>query len=124
MNNHEPPTHLVSHLIRCSVKATSSCSSTCIYNWESRSLEPSYSVILHRERVNKIFRKQSSRLLECLFKFFITARLPFHRTHVDGHHLQRELRQANRHRQGTISHIRFLQSNHVLLIGYVNLRRC
>jgi hypothetical protein len=34
-----------------------------------------------------------------------------------------ELCQADRRRQGTASHVQFLLSNHVLLIGYVDLRR-
>jgi hypothetical protein len=43
-------------LFHCyAAKATSSRSSTCICDWESRSLEPSSLVILYRERVNKIF---------------------------------------------------------------------
>jgi hypothetical protein len=71
-------------------------SSTCICDQKSRSPELSSSVILHRERANKIFGKRSSWLFARLFKFFITARLPLHWTRVKGHHLQRELRQAQR----------------------------
>jgi hypothetical protein len=79
-------------------------------------------VILHRERANKIFEKQSSRLLARFFKFFTTARLPLRRMRAKGCRLQRELCQADRHRQGITSHIRFLLSNHVLHIEYVDLR--
>jgi hypothetical protein len=43
--------------------ATSSHSSTCIYDWESGSPEPSSSVILHWERMNKVF---GSDLHNCL----------------------------------------------------------
>jgi hypothetical protein len=49
--------------------------------------------------------------------------LPLHQTCAEGHRLQRELRQADRHRQGTASHVRFLLSNHILHIRYVDLRR-
>jgi hypothetical protein len=49
------------------------------------------------------------------------AHLPLYRTCVEGRRLQREL---CRHRhQGTVSHIQFLISNHVLPIGYVDLHR-
>jgi hypothetical protein len=55
-NNHEPLTHLDLRLIRCCIaKTSSSRSSTCICNRVSWSLELSSSVILHRERVNKVF---------------------------------------------------------------------
>jgi hypothetical protein len=55
-NNDEPPTHLCLRLIRCcAAKASSSCSSMCICDRESRSLELSFSAILHRERANKVF---------------------------------------------------------------------
>jgi hypothetical protein len=69
----------------------------CICDRESRSLEPSCSVILHRERANKVFRKRSSRLLACFFKFFITAHLPLRWTHAEGHCLQRELYHVDHH---------------------------
>jgi hypothetical protein len=96
MKNHEPPTHLVFCLLHCyAAKATSSCSSKCIYDQESSSSEPSSSVILHQERVNKVFGKRSSRLLACFFKIFITAHLPLCCTRTKGHRLQRELRQAD-----------------------------
>jgi hypothetical protein len=57
--HHEPPTHLGFCLLRryYAAKATSSHSSTCICDRESRSVKPSYSVILHQERVNKVIRK-------------------------------------------------------------------
>jgi hypothetical protein len=63
-NNHEPPTHLGLCLICCyAAKTSSSRSSTCICDQESRSPEPSSWAILHRERANKVFRKQSLQLL-------------------------------------------------------------
>jgi hypothetical protein len=89
--------HLVFHLHRCcAAKATSSCLSTCICDRECRSLESSSSVILHHERVNKIFGKRSSWLLTHVFKFFITAHLPLQQLRAEGHRLQHELRQADR----------------------------
>jgi hypothetical protein len=95
-NNHEPPTHLGFRLLRyCAAKATSSRSSMCIFDRENRSLELSFLAILHRERMNKVFGKRSSRLLTRFFKFFITTRLPLCRTRAEGHRLQREVRQAN-----------------------------
>jgi hypothetical protein len=58
MNNHEPPMHLGLCLLRyCATKATASRSLICICDRESRSLEPSSSMILHRERMNKVFGK-------------------------------------------------------------------
>jgi hypothetical protein len=96
--NHEPPTHLVFRLLRCcAAKATSSRSSTCIYDRETRSLKPSSSVIMHRERANKVLGKRSSRLLNHVFKFFITARLPLRWTCVEGCRLQCKLYQVDRH---------------------------
>jgi hypothetical protein len=60
MSTNEPPRHLGFHLIRCCVaKATSPRSLTCICDWESRSLEPSSSTILHLERAHMVFGKQS-----------------------------------------------------------------
>jgi hypothetical protein len=53
-------------------------------------------VILHRERANNVFGKRSSQLLARFVKFFTTARLPLRRSRAEGHHLQRELRQADR----------------------------
>jgi hypothetical protein len=79
----------------CAAEATSSRSSTCICNQESRSPEPSSSAILHRERANKVFGKRSSRLLARFVKFSTMARLPLHRSRAEGHRLQRELRQAD-----------------------------
>jgi hypothetical protein len=54
-------------------------------------------MILHRERVNKVFGKRSSWLLTLFVKFFTTARLALRRSRAEGHRLQRELRQVNRH---------------------------
>jgi hypothetical protein len=97
MNNHEPPAHLVSCLLCCcAAKTTSSHLSTCICDRESRSPKPSFSAILHRERVNNIFGKRSSLLLTCFFKFFTTVHLPLCRTRAKGRHLQRELCQHDR----------------------------
>jgi hypothetical protein len=98
MNNHEPPTYLVFRLLRCcATKTTLSHLSTCINNRESGYPEPSSSTILHRKRVNKVFRKRSLRLPACFFKFFITVHLPLHRTRAESRRLQRELRQVDRH---------------------------
>jgi hypothetical protein len=79
------------------VEVTSSRSSTCICNQESRSPEPSSSVILHWERANKVFGKRSSRLLARFIKFFTMAHLPLHRSRIEGHRLQHELRQVDRY---------------------------
>jgi hypothetical protein len=68
----------------CSTEATLSRLSTCIYDQESRPLEPSSSVILHWERANKVFGKRPSRLLARFVKFFTTARLPLHRSRTNG----------------------------------------
>jgi hypothetical protein len=96
-NSNEPPTHIGLRLIHCcAAKTSSSNSSTCIYNQESRSLKPSSSTILHRERANKVFGKRSLWLLACFFKFFTTTCLPLYRMRAEGRHLQRELRQADR----------------------------
>jgi hypothetical protein len=96
-NNYEPSTHLGLRLIRCcAAKTYSSRSSMCICDWESMSPKPSSSAILHRERVNKVFEKRSSRLLARFVMFFTTAHLPLHRSYIDGHRLQREPRQTNR----------------------------
>jgi hypothetical protein len=92
-NSHESTnTSRFHYFCCCATEATSSCSSTCIGDRESRSPELSSSAILHRERVNKVFGKRSSRLLTCYVKFSTTARLPLHRSHADGHRLQRILR--------------------------------
>jgi hypothetical protein len=96
MKNHEPPMHLVFRLHHCyATKATSPRSSTCICDRESRSPKPSSSVILHRERANKVLRKRYSRLLAHVFKFFITARLPLRWMCTEGCRLQCELRQVD-----------------------------
>jgi hypothetical protein len=79
----------------CAAEATSSHSSTCICNRESRSSEPSCSTILHRGRTNKVFGKRSSRLLARFIKFSTTARLPLLRSRAEGRRLQRELHQTN-----------------------------
>jgi hypothetical protein len=82
-NNHEPPTHLGFHLLRCdTAKAISSCLSMYICDRESRSLELSSLVILHWESVNKVFGKHSTQLIDRFSKFVITAHLPLHRDHV------------------------------------------
>jgi hypothetical protein len=81
----------------CAAEATSSCSLTCICDRESRSPEPSSSMILHRETANKVFGKRSSRLLTRFIKFFTTAHLPLHWLRIEGCRLQCELRQADRH---------------------------
>jgi hypothetical protein len=92
MDNHEPPTHLGFHLLCCyAAKATSSWSSMCICDRESRSLEPSSLVILHQERVNKIFGKRSMWLLDSFSKFVITARLPLHRSCAEPRRINHEL---------------------------------
>jgi hypothetical protein len=97
MNNHKPPVHIHFCLLYCyAAKATSSRSTTCVCDRESRSSKPSSITILHRERVNKIFGKRSSRLLVHFFKFFIIPHLPLHRTSAEGYCLQRELRQIER----------------------------
>jgi hypothetical protein len=76
-------------------RRTSSRSSTCIYDWESRSPEPSSLAILHWEMVNKVFGKRSSRLLARFVKFFTMACIPLRWSHAESHRLQRELRQAD-----------------------------
>jgi hypothetical protein len=68
----------------------------CICDRESMSLKPSSSAILHRERANKIFEKQSSQLLTHFVKFFTTAHLPLRHSRVEGRRLQRELHQVDR----------------------------
>jgi hypothetical protein len=96
-SKHESPSYLVFRLFHCCVaNATSSHSSTYIYDQKSRSLEPSSSTILHRKRVNMVFGKRSLRLFAHFFKFFITAHIPFRRTCAEGHRLQRKLCQADR----------------------------
>jgi hypothetical protein len=91
-NNHEPPTHLGFCLLHyCATKATSAHSPTCIYDRESRSLEPSSSAIQHQGRVNKVFGNRSSQLLTRFFKFFIMTHLTLRRR------LQRELCRVNCH---------------------------
>ncbi len=92
-----PPWNKSALHMRSGEQATSSHSSTCICDRESRSPELLSSVILHRERANKVFRKRSSRLLTRFVKFFTTARLPLRRSHAEGRRLQRELRQTDRH---------------------------
>jgi hypothetical protein len=51
--------------------------------------------VLHRERVNKVFGKRSSRLLARFVKFFTTAHLPFRQSRAEGHRLQRKLCHAD-----------------------------
>jgi hypothetical protein len=71
----------------------------CELTWQASNCEVDEghptSVLLHRERVNKVFRKRCSRLLACFFKFFITAHLPLRRMHAKGHRFQCELRQVD-----------------------------
>jgi hypothetical protein len=84
MNNHVPSTHLGFCLFRyCDAKTISSRSSTCICNRESKSLEPSFSAILHQVWVNKVFGKWSLRLLIHFFKFFIMTHLPLRQMRVE-----------------------------------------
>jgi hypothetical protein len=100
MNNHEPPTHLVFDFLRwCAVRSTSSHSSTCICDWESRPPEPSFSAIVQWERLNKVVGKRSTWLLDRFSKFIITTHLSLHRSHVEPCHINRELRQSARNRQ-------------------------
>jgi hypothetical protein len=55
-----PQAHLGFHLLRCcTVKTSSSRSSACTYDRESRSPKLSFSMILHRERASKVFGKHS-----------------------------------------------------------------
>jgi hypothetical protein len=104
--------HLGLRLIRyCDAKTFSPRSSTCICDRESRSPEPSSSTILHREMVNKVFRKRSSRLLTRFFKYFTTTRLPLHQTRTEGRLLQCELRQAD-HRLNLIIVVKESQVTH------------
>jgi hypothetical protein len=71
MNNHEPPMLLSFCLLRCcATNAISSRLSTCICDRKSSSLEPSFSTVLHRERVDKVFWKRSFRLLNPLNQAF------------------------------------------------------
>jgi hypothetical protein len=89
MNSHKPLTHFGFCLLCCcTAKATSSCSSTCIYDRENRSLVPSSSVITAPEEANKVFGKHSTWLLDRFSKFIITTRLPLRWTSVDCRHLQ------------------------------------
>jgi hypothetical protein len=67
----------------------------CICDQKSRSSEPSFSTILHWERVNNVFGKRSSRLRARFFKLFIMTRLPLHRTRTESSRLQHKLRQAD-----------------------------
>jgi hypothetical protein len=120
-NNHDP-THLGFRLLRCcTAKATSSDSSTCIRDRESRSSEPSSSVILHREWATKVFEKRSSRLLTQFFKFFITTRLPRGSSPSTRSPSARSSSLSNCRHQGTVCHVQFLLSNHILHIEYVDL---
>jgi hypothetical protein len=51
-------------------------------------------MIIQRKRVNKIFGKCSTRLLDHFIKFIITIHLRLHRTHANGHHLQHSVAQT------------------------------
>jgi hypothetical protein len=81
----------------CTAKATSSRPLMCICDRDNRSPKPSSSAILHQERANKVFRKQSSWLLARFFKFFTMAHLPLRQMRAESHHLQCELLQADHH---------------------------
>jgi hypothetical protein len=83
-------------VLHYATKATSSLSSTCMCDRESRSLEPSSSSILHRARVNKVFGKHSTWLLDHFSKFVITAHLPLHRSRAEPHRIYCELHQSAR----------------------------
>jgi hypothetical protein len=50
---------------------------------------------MHWKRANKVFVKQSSRLLARFVMFFTTARLTLRRSRTESRCLQRELRQAD-----------------------------
>jgi hypothetical protein len=123
-SRHEPPAHLVFRLLRCCAgMATSSRSSTCICDRESRSPEPSSSAILHQEMVNKVFWEA----------IFTTARLLLQVLHHDSSTSSSEIKMqppsgrssssSDHHRQGSTSHIRCFLSNHILPIAYIDLRR-
>jgi hypothetical protein len=97
MNSHENTNASRFHrFCCCAAEPTSSRSLTCICDWESMFLKSSSPVILHRERVNKVFGKRSSRLLARFVKFFTMPCLPLRRSHAEGRRLQRELRQVDR----------------------------
>jgi hypothetical protein len=92
---HETPTHLGFRLLRyCAAKSTASWSSVCTCDWESRSLKLSSSAILHQKRVNKIFGKLSSWLLNPLLHVCHTARLPLRRSRAEHHLIYHELHQS------------------------------
>jgi hypothetical protein len=96
MNNHKNTNaSRFCHFCCCTTDGTSSRSSMCICDRESRSLKSSSSVILHRERANKVFGKRYSWLLTRFIKFFTTAHLPLRQSCTEGHRLQCELRQVN-----------------------------
>jgi hypothetical protein len=129
INNHEPPTHLVFHLLRCSTtKATSSRSSMCIHNQESRSSESSFSAILHRERVNKFLENDlcdcslasssSSSRLTYLFVGRAPRVITFNANSVRP--IVISIRSSS---SRTASHVRFLLSNHISHIEYFDLSR-
>jgi hypothetical protein len=128
MNNHKPPTHLDFCLLRCcAAKVTSSHSLTCICDRERRSPKLLSSAILHWEMMNKIFWETifatACSLLQSLHHGSSTSlsdarqvsspstRTPSSRASLPDHRCQ-----------GTASRIRFLLSNHVLHIEYVDLR--
>jgi hypothetical protein len=69
----------------------------CIGDQESMSLELSSSVILHQERVNKIFEKRSMWLLNRFFKLVIIVCLPLHRGRTNRHRLQHVVAQTEQH---------------------------
>jgi hypothetical protein len=87
--------HLGFHLLHCCVvKASSSRSSTCICNRESRSLESSTSVILHQKRANKVFRNDLHDYSIRFIKLFIMTHFPLCWLCIEPHHIYCELRQS------------------------------
>jgi hypothetical protein len=116
--SHEP--HLGFCLPRyCATKATSSRSSTCIWDQETRSSELLSSMILHWERANKVFGKCSPWLLDCFSKFIITTRLPLCWASADHRRLQHAVDQTEQrlHNSTIIKEekntVRLLLFNHV-----------
>jgi hypothetical protein len=111
----------------------------CICDRENMSPEPSSSAVLHQKKVNKVFGKQSLRLLAHFVKFFTTARLPLRRSCAEGRRLQRELHQADRCLHpvvivkelqvtyGSCSQIMFYIFNMLICVGMIlldNLLQC
>jgi hypothetical protein len=92
---HEPPTHLCFHLLSCcAAKSTASRSLVCTCDWVSRSLKLLSSTILHQKRVNKVFGKRSSQLLNLILHVCHMTRLPLRRSRADHHLIYHELHQS------------------------------